>query len=238
MQEAAAIRPAATVILLRDGEQGLEVFLMERSRNVGFMASAWVFPGGRVDKEDEETPAVGGDFEQVKRSFWVAAARELGEEAGVWLKSGAGYDVSGMRIWSHWLTPPFEPRRYDTWFFAIALPEGAVVQIDGNEAVAGVWIRPEVGVEESLKGERMLAPPTFRTLFELAAFATVADALKEPRTTPLLCPMFLQEGEDWFALLPGDPDFPLDDPSFEAAALPPTRFPIKGFLNALMRARQ
>ena len=47
-------RDAATVVLLRDGDGGLEVFLMKRAAQSDVLGGAYVFPGGKVDKADEQ----------------------------------------------------------------------------------------------------------------------------------------------------------------------------------------
>ena len=47
-----APRAAATVVLLRDGGEGLEVYLQRRPVAMGFAGGLWVFPGGRVDEAD------------------------------------------------------------------------------------------------------------------------------------------------------------------------------------------
>lgn len=218
-------KAAATVLLLRDGPQGLETWLLERSRSVGFMASAWVFPGGRVDPEDAEGLTQGGDFSVVPKAFWVAAARELEEEANIRLGNEA-YDLDKMRIWAHWITPEAETRRYDTWFFVAALPAGAEPQIDGQEGVNAAWFSPQEAIERSLARSLMLAPPTLRTLQELLPYHSVAEVMAVQRRTPAICPRFCQLDGEWYVLLPGDPEFPCDDP-----VDPPYRYPIRGFQN-------
>lgn len=202
-------RPAATVILLRDGPGGaVETWLMERSRAVGFMASAWVFPGGRVEEADATLPALGGGVSPA-RAFWLAAARELEEEAAVRLGSADAYDLDTMRPWSHWITPEVEPRRYDTWFFVARLPEGAAPRIDGQEAVDGAWFSPHAAIERAHAGRLAVAPPTLRTLLELAPFRTVADVLATERRTPPVCPRYGKDVDgNVFVLLPGDPEHP------------------------------
>lgn len=95
----APLRPAATVILLRDGPAGLEVFLVQRGGGAAFMPLAWVFPGGRVDPVDRlEGPRVcGGERTAARlrlgpeegRAHLVAGVRETFEEAGIWLGTGA-----------------------------------------------------------------------------------------------------------------------------------------------------
>jgi 8-oxo-dGTP pyrophosphatase MutT (NUDIX family) len=92
-----APRPAATVLLVRDGARGLEVFLARRSGSARFMPTMWVFPGGRVDPHDEDAlaHAVGGHEVAARlavpwaRAALLAAVRETLEEVGVWV-GGAG----------------------------------------------------------------------------------------------------------------------------------------------------
>lgn len=197
-------RPAATVILLRDGPEGLQTWLMERSRAVGFMASAWVFPGGRVEDDDDGTPVAS---ELPPGPFWVAAVRELHEEAGVRVA------VEHLRPWAHWITPEVEPRRYDTWFFVAAMPHGEEARADGQEASAGDWFTPLDAIARAQEGRLPVAPPTMRTLQELAPFAAVADVLAAPRRLPPICPRYGQDADgNVFVLLPGDPEHPATDP--------------------------
>jgi 8-oxo-dGTP pyrophosphatase MutT (NUDIX family) len=83
---------AATVLLLRDGGGGLEVFMVVRHRNIGFAPGALVFPGGKVDPGDAE-PALQGDnggLEPAAHALRVAAIRETFEEAGVLLARPRG----------------------------------------------------------------------------------------------------------------------------------------------------
>jgi len=95
----AAARPAATVVVLRDGPAGLEVYLQRRTRTMGYAAGLWVFPGGRVDGADLD-PAVDGAWSGPAPEAWarrlglavdqargavVAACRECLEEAGILL---------------------------------------------------------------------------------------------------------------------------------------------------------
>ncbi|MEX2466665.1 MAG: hypothetical protein WD995_07125 [Gemmatimonadota bacterium] len=97
--EPALPRAAATIVLLRDGESGLEVLLMRRNRNTGFVPGAYVFPGGRVDGTDA-TPDVldridGLGIDEAARrlalvgsdppaiAYYLAALREAFEETGI-----------------------------------------------------------------------------------------------------------------------------------------------------------
>jgi 8-oxo-dGTP pyrophosphatase MutT (NUDIX family) len=99
------LRPAATVLLLRDGSDGLEVFMVRRHEGTAFMGGAQVFPGGRVEHSDEdgdETWCDGiararqllGNGEPARAiGYHVAAVRELFEEAGVLLARASGGDL-------------------------------------------------------------------------------------------------------------------------------------------------
>jgi 8-oxo-dGTP pyrophosphatase MutT (NUDIX family) len=92
------VRPAATVMLLRDGRAGLEVFMLQRTHSAAFARSQYVFPGGRVDDADhgvEFEPVCDGlddgaasrrlGVERGGLAWYVAAIRECFEEAGVLL---------------------------------------------------------------------------------------------------------------------------------------------------------
>jgi 8-oxo-dGTP pyrophosphatase MutT (NUDIX family) len=82
---------AATVLLLREGAHGLEVFMVVRHREIDFASGALVFPGGKVDPGDDE-PALqgGGDLAPAALAFRIAAIRETFEEAGVLLARPRG----------------------------------------------------------------------------------------------------------------------------------------------------
>ena len=73
------IRPAATVILARDGDRSVEVLLVRRAAELAFHGGSWVFPGGRVDPNDY---AVCG-ADDIEGAARAAAVREAREEAGL-----------------------------------------------------------------------------------------------------------------------------------------------------------
>jgi 8-oxo-dGTP pyrophosphatase MutT (NUDIX family) len=86
-------RPAATVVILRDGDDGLEVFMVVRHHEIDFASGALVFPGGKVDDQDAD-PAwaelAPSDASASDRTIMVAAARETFEEAGLVLARRRG----------------------------------------------------------------------------------------------------------------------------------------------------
>jgi 8-oxo-dGTP pyrophosphatase MutT (NUDIX family) len=159
--------PAATVILLRDAAGGLETLMLRRNSKLAFAGGAWVFPGGRVDPEDFD-PTRPDDEQATARN---AAAREAREEAGLQL------DPDDFVVMSRWCPPPEAPRRFNTWFFVAAAPDGEVV-VDGGEIREHAWLAPAEALRLRAAGEAEIIPPTWVTLLDLSGFASVHDALE------------------------------------------------------------
>src|SRR3954451_6825766 len=65
-----------------------------------------------------------------------------------------------LGAWARWITPEFESRRYDTWFFVAALPHGQRTRNASTEADRTVWIRPQEAAERYDKGELLMMPRT------------------------------------------------------------------------------
>lgn len=197
------VRPASTVVLLRDGRDGgastgpgLEVLLVRRNRALAFAGGYWVFPGGAVDDEDRERAA--GDDREAAR---LAAAREAEEEAGI------APDPRGMVLISHWTTPVGERKRFATWFFAAAVPGQAEVRIDEDEIHDWRWVRVVDALREHRAGTLPMLPPTYITLCALARYPGAEAALAGERESPCpwVLPRMIPAGEGGFATLyPGD----------------------------------
>jgi 8-oxo-dGTP pyrophosphatase MutT (NUDIX family) len=134
--------PAATVILVRDGDNGLEALLVQRHQAVQHMGGMWVFPGGKVDQADYPH-----DRDEYRAAI-NAAIRETREEAG--LKISADQLV----YLSHWTTPEGVKRRFATWFFLAILEDGQEVQVDGGEITLHRWIKPATALFESAADTR------------------------------------------------------------------------------------
>jgi 8-oxo-dGTP pyrophosphatase MutT (NUDIX family) len=102
-----------------------------------------------------------------------------------------------LGAWARWITPEFEPRRYDTWFFVAALPPGQRTRNASTEADRTVWIRPEEAIGGYDKGELLMMPPTVATLRALLPYGTAADALagaREQDMTPVLARAGFEDG--------------------------------------------
>ena len=81
---------------------------------------------------------------------------------------------------SHWITPPGGPRRYDTWFFLAAAPEGEYLH-DDRELIASAWVRPLDALAAGERGDVDLIFPTRKNLELLARFHTATAALDAVR---------------------------------------------------------
>ncbi|WP_375477484.1 NUDIX hydrolase [uncultured Jatrophihabitans sp.] len=211
--EAAPVHDAASVVLLRDGPAGVEVWLLTRVRQMSFAAGMSVFPGGRVDPADADLALTGADVsalaarfrcaEPTARALLGAAVRETFEETGVLLTvpsadlaaaradvesgrvafgdllrdHGLAADASGVQPWARWVTPVGEPRRYDTRFFVAALPAGVEAADVSTESSSAGWLPVGEALEQAQRGERMLLPPTLKTITTLLPFGSVAQVL-------------------------------------------------------------
>lgn len=198
----ASPRPAATIIVVRDGFDALEVLMVQRGPQQRFMAGVWVFPGGAVDAADRA--AAGGDDDLAER---IAAVRELEEEAAV-----AGVDPAALIRFSRWITPVVVPIRFDTHFFLATMPEAAAVRIDGAECVDFRWTAPAAALTAHREGSMPMVFPTIKHLEQLAEFRTVA-ALVTAAAAGTVVPVTPQVlgGEHARIVLPGDPGY--EDPA-------------------------
>ncbi len=216
------VRPAATVMLVRNAPH-IEVLMLRRTARAVFAGDMWVYPGGAVDPSDATALAARCDGIDPATAdaelavavdglgYWVAAARECFEEAGVLFApsahvpadrlddhrrelnagrrefssivhdEGLRLDLSGVVYVAHWCTPLGPPRRFDTRFFLAALPDGQTPAHDDGEAVHHQWIRPVEAIERWRAEEMSMMTPTIRMLMCLAAFDNASEALAAAR---------------------------------------------------------
>jgi len=182
-------RPAATVIVLRGGDQRLEILLVQRNPGARFMPGAWVFPGGALDgSEDART----------------AGVREVEEEASVALP-----DPGALVEFSRWITPPEVQIRFDTLFLLAPAPDDAAPRPDGGETVAVGWYAPQAALDAHRRGDLELVFPTIKTLEQLSRFGSAAELLDwaAGRVVEPIEPRVIVEGEVARIVLPGEPGY-------------------------------
>src|SRR3954462_2154481 len=262
--EATAAQPrhASTVVLLRDRPEGMQSYLLRRTRTMAFAAGMYVFPGGSVDPRDETLsddawagppPAAWSALlsadEALTKALVCAAVRETFEESGVLLAGSSPDDVVAdttgddweadraalvdrslsfaamldrrglvlradlLRPWAHWITPEFEPKRFDTRFFVAALPQGQRTRDVGGEADRVAWVRPADALAASAAGEMGMLPPTAFTLSEVGSYDGVAAVLVagDARDIRPVLPKVVIDGDDARLLLPHDAGYPHDE---------------------------
>lgn len=164
--------PAATVVLLRDGNDGVEVLMLRKNSKITF-GGMWVFPGGKIDDDDFENGSHRSESqEKLQAAAYAAAVRETHEEAGI--------DVSADKfVWfSHWTPPPGPQKRFATWFFAAHVTDEHSVVIDDGEIKEHAWINPEIALARHAAGELDLVPPTWLTLHHISQYSPSVSVLE------------------------------------------------------------
>lgn len=232
-------RRASTVMLVRDGPSGTEVFMLRRVSGMAFAPNMLVFPGGGCDVRDaapdlpwagpspSDWAALLGCSAAEAQMYVAAAIREVFEETGVLLagESGAGglAHVSGahwrevrrglvdrelslagvlqdaglvlrsdlLAVKAHWLTPEFEPRRFDTWFFAAVMPAHQEADGDTSEADHSAWVRPDETIEAFGRGAAVMLPPTLVCLEQVRDAASAAEFVQHSGQLPLVMPVIV-----------------------------------------------
>jgi 8-oxo-dGTP pyrophosphatase MutT (NUDIX family) len=195
MSDAVEARAASTVVLLRDGADGLETLLLKRNKALLFAGGLWVFPGGALDREDID--AGGGDIVVASQ---LAAAREAFEESGLQPR------LDEMVQLSHWTTPAAERKRFSTYFFAAPVAGPAEVVIDGGEIHDSLWIGVREALTRHREGELGMLPPTYVNLLALSAYAGLEQMLAEERDSaaPQVLPVLGRDGDHFFVMFRGD----------------------------------
>lgn len=195
MTDEPEVRPASTVVLLRNTPAGLETLLLKRNKALIFAGGAWVFPGGSLDPQD--LAAADDDMERASK---IAAAREAQEESGLLPR------LEDMVLLSHWTTPVGEPRRFSTWIYAAPLAADVEVVIDGGEIHDHRWLPVREAIAEHEAGELNMLPPTYFTLLRLSDYDSVEQMVSVERHSPVpeVFPVFAKEGEQVMVMFRGD----------------------------------
>lgn len=206
-------RPSSTVVLARDADDGPELFIVRRHARTAFGGS-YAFPGGVIEDADrrvrghcrgraasEADALLGVEADGI--DYYIAAIRELFEEAGVllaeplpepgrraelrdalndgslaWpaLVAGEALDLrcDELSYFGFWITPEFFDRRFSTRFFLATMPDCQRAAHCGTELTDSCWMTAAEILASAAAGDFRLPPPTRRTLEQLSAHADVA----------------------------------------------------------------
>ncbi|MEU4679652.1 NUDIX hydrolase [Micromonospora sp. NPDC023737] len=153
-------------------------------------AAREVFEEAGVLLAGADAASVVGD---VSGEDWEAARvaleqREVGF-AGLLADRGLTLRSDLLLPWSRWITPEFEPRRFDTYFFLALLPEGQRPRSVSREADRTLWLPPADARAKAEAGELNMLPPTLVTLGQVAAAGDLAGVVRAATTRDAATPV-------------------------------------------------
>lgn len=196
-------RPAVSVIPVRDGAAGLEVFVQHRVSTMDFAPGAVVFPGGRIDPVDAQNPAPVSEADLVEllsvwgsstyvrqsddprlavRTVLATGLREMAEETGVRL------DPVELLPWDDWTTPPGFPKRFQVHFMVAHLPatDPRSPMNTTTEALESEWLTVREVLDRGNGGDLQVMTPTRVILQELADLGSAQAVMNaHPQVTPV-----------------------------------------------------
>src|SRR5688500_8079913 len=182
--------------------QNPEVFWVKRSDELAFLGGFHAFPGGQIDADDaavdvrnapnpETAAMISGAARELFEELGVLAVR-----GGETLTKGQRVSLlddleSGRMSWpalldhynlhldaddftyvGRWVTPPFNARRFDTWFFLVKCPAKQEPEVIAGELASGEWLTASDAYSRWLRDEVVAVPPTLHALQMLAAGMT------------------------------------------------------------------
>jgi len=204
-------KDAAAIILLKDRDDP-RVFWVKRSPKLQFMGGFHAFPGGQLDKEDssiavrdcdgaeasmrvcavreffEETGVLlarGADRLSVEKIAEKRRAMAEGTKSFRDVLAEDDLEIARLDFEAagRWVTPPFAPRRFDTWFFLAWMPDGQEALIELGELESGEWIKPSEALARWKRGEIVMAPPTLHIIRALATHGDSIETLSPALTS-------------------------------------------------------
>jgi 8-oxo-dGTP pyrophosphatase MutT (NUDIX family) len=238
--------PASTLILMKPGLSAPEILVMERAATMAFAAGALVFPGGRIEPQDESL-AVGQQAPDAAAR--IAAIRETIEETGIAIgllpqpdaelaaliradlashlpfetvlaRHGLTLDLEALIPFARWCPNFRETRRFDTLFFLAQAPEEAgPASGDEAESVRAFWASAGDILKMVEAGRAHVIFPTRRNLERLARFGSFEEARADAERHPVrkITPWVEQRGETHWVCIPEDIGYPVTAELLETA---------------------
>ena len=236
--------PAATLIVMREAPGGPpELLIVERTRGMAFAGGALVFPGGRIDREDE---ALAKGHSEPDAAARIAAVRETLEEtavavalepqvepavaarlqqelhagtafAGLLDRHGLSLRLDALTPFARWKPAFHQARIFDTLFFIAEAPPGGWRPLpQPGECESVEWLSAEQVLGRIARGEASAIFPTVRNLERLARFASIAEARADAAAHPV------ETITPWIADHDGEPHLCIPD----GLGYPVTREPL------------
>jgi 8-oxo-dGTP pyrophosphatase MutT (NUDIX family) len=205
--------PAATLIVMRERPGGApQILMVERTRRMAFAGGAMVFPGGRIDRADEELAAGHAEPDAAAR---VAAIRETLEESAVAVgleptppadlaaqlqrdlhegarfdmlldRHGMSLDLAALTPFARWRPAFHQARIFDTLFFLAEAPPGDWRPVPQEAECESVeWLTAREVLDRLGRGEASAIFPTLRNLERLAQFDSVDQARADALAHPI-----------------------------------------------------
>ena len=229
--------PAATLILVRDRDDGApELLMVERAAGMAFAAGALVFPGGRIDEADRglanelgleaaavaavretlEETAIPAGLDPAPSPADAAALQQalVGDQDFGRLLSANGLTMGAEALtpFARWVPKFHAVRRFDTLFFVARCPAGDwQPRVIEGECAGAFWVPAQEVLERDRRSEARLIFPTRRTLERLAQHKTFeairADALTH--SVEPVTPWVEERDGERFITIPGHLGFPV-----------------------------
>ncbi|MFZ5573457.1 MAG: hypothetical protein ACOZF0_23895 [Thermodesulfobacteriota bacterium] len=161
--------------------------------------------GGRIDFDD---PGVHKRFaayrKRIHRQEMTLA--ELAEAERLL------FSLERIAPFARWITPDFEPKRFDTRFFLARMPVGQTPLHDAIEMTETLWTPPGEALRRQAAGDLLLFPPTLKTLEEISRFSSLPGLFSFAAARPIrpILPQALRDGTTRGIKLPHDPEYTIE----------------------------
>ena len=238
--------PAATLILVRkpSGGEPPQLLMVERAAAMAFAPGAMVFPGGRVDRADEE---LGAKFGVPHAAAIVAAIRETIEETAIPValsplpspelalslqqellaetplaalldRHGLSIQPDALTAFAHWIPKFHAVRRFDTLFFLAESPPGDWQPVVGErENRSATWLSAREVLRRDAAGEASLIFPTRCTLHRLAQHGSIAAMRDDAARHPVepITPWIEEQDGERMLTIPAHLGYPVTQERIE-----------------------